>query len=130
MTNLAGILAAHTLCRAMGVLYRFEIQLPLAGTLSILLYLGWGFLVRSLRRPPCLHTTAEHMAAGLAALLWNPVVLVPLHFMTQGYLSSAANVFALALFQLPVNAAAVFAAAGIRPAPVTSGAGSGTSGKG
>jgi hypothetical protein len=54
-----------------------------------------------------LHSTAEKRWAFMASLAWGPVVFVPLHYFTQGYLTSVGNIAALIMFQVPVNAIAM-----------------------
>ena len=108
ISNLGGILFSHILCQAMGVGYQLGIRLPLAAVLSTALYLAWIFLLRSLRLKRLVtQTQREAVFAGLCSLLWNPLIFIPLHFATQNYLSSAANIFALMAFQVPVNALAI-----------------------
>lgn len=109
--NLVGIFSAHILCRVSGVGYQLGIQLPLAAVISVFLYLVWDFILQLFRiRRLYLQTRSEIFFAWLCALLWNPVVFIPLHFYTQQYLTSAANIAALAAFQIPVNAVAGFLA--------------------
>jgi len=42
------------------------------------------------------------------SILWAPLVFVPLHYFTQGYVTSVGNLVALVLYQLPVNLLALF----------------------
>jgi hypothetical protein len=37
------------------------------------------------------------------ALIWTPLVFIPLHYLTQGYLTSFGNILAIWQFQLIVN---------------------------
>jgi len=111
VANMAGLNVAHILCRAFGVSYQLGIQVSLAGIISILLYLAWISVIRIFpAQRLSLQTPRENIFAGLCALLWNPAVFIPLHFFTQDYLTSAANIAAMAIFQIPVNAVAIFAA--------------------
>ena len=43
------------------------------------------------------------MFRWLLQLRFRAVVFVPLHFLTQGYLTTTGNLVALALYQAPVN---------------------------
>jgi len=45
----------------------------------------------------------------LLAFGWFPVLFVPLHYVTQGYLTSFANIYNMWLFQAPTNALALAA---------------------
>jgi hypothetical protein len=61
-----------------------------------------------------LHGRAEWFWTYLLALLWTPLIFVPLHSVTQGYLTSFSNIIATWLFQLPTNALALLIAGGMR----------------
>jgi len=49
-------------------------------------------------------------ACFVVSLLWAPLVFVPLHYFTQGYLTSIGNLLTLAVYQFPVNAIALYGA--------------------
>ncbi len=71
-------------------------------------------------------TRLTRLGLQLGALICGTVLLVPLHFITQGYLTPVGNIAGLWLFQLPTNALALFLAALLaRP---TTPAGSGIAG--
>lgn len=44
------------------------------------------------------------------ALLCAPVVFIPMHYVTQGYLTAASNIVAIWIFQAPVNIVAAIVA--------------------
>ena len=59
---------------------------------------------------------ASLAAIYLLALLWGSMLFYPLHYATQGYISSTGNLLALAGFQGLTNLAAVaFASTALRP---------------
>ena len=106
--NLVGILVGFMAYCALRPVKQILIQLPIAVLLSVLLYLAWVLLRRSsgLQRLH-LHSSGEYVLGFLASLALGPVIYVPLHYFTQGYLTSADNLVALFVFQVPVNAFAV-----------------------
>lgn len=112
-----GALAAFWILRVPNQVW---LQLPIAVFLSVGCFLGWLIAVRTLGMKALWPAGAGESWSWLAAsLLWAPLVFVPLHYFTQGYVTSLGNVVMLAFYQLPVNALAL--AAGRRvwkpPAP-------------
>jgi len=86
------------------------LQVPIAVLLSVGFFLVWLIAVRTLRIKALWPVgTGESWTWLAASLLWAPLVFVPLHYFTQGYLTSLGNVVALAFYQLPVNALALAA---------------------
>jgi hypothetical protein len=102
----AGALAAF---KILGVSNQVWLQLPIAVVLSVGCFCAWVLSLRILRWKVLQPAGSKELRACLvASLLWAPVVFVPLHYFTQGYLTSIGNLVALALYQLPVNALALF----------------------
>ena len=111
--DLAGIaLGAVAASRILGVTNQVWLQLPLAVALTLVLFLAWTWLLPAvgLGSLMSLRPSDRRGCLGLS-LLWAPLVFVPLHYVTQGYLTRPGNLVALALYQLPVNALALFWAA-------------------
>ena len=89
-------------------------QLPIAAVLSILLFVLWSLFARVLPFERLfLRGFPEFSWVFLASLLWNPAVLVPVHYLTQGYLTGPGNIIASMVFQVPVNIVALALAWGI-----------------
>jgi hypothetical protein len=109
--NMAGLIVGILVFHALGGPTQLGIQVPLAVLGTVGFYLGWQVLSRNL---PCsalaLGGGSEHALAGLSSLVWAPLVFVPLHYFTQGYLTAAGNIVALGLFQLLANPVAIIAA--------------------
>ncbi len=103
-SNLAGIVIGFFAFALMGAKNQIAVQLPVAVLVSIGLYLSW---ILVLRLPPFrairLHGGRECFHAGVASLLIGPLVFVPVHYLTQGYLTAVGNLLAFAAFQIPVN---------------------------
>ena len=111
VANLIGIYIGFLTYYAVRLGNQVAIQAPIAVMFSILLYLAWTLLLRVLPFSRLhLNSTAERGWAFIASLVWGPVVFVPLHYFTQGYLTSAGNIAALIMFQAPVNALAMLVA--------------------
>ena len=111
VANLLGLIVGMVGFHALGVKGQLGIQVPIAVVVSVVLYLGWSVLLRLFPFPSlALRNLSEHVFAGLCALVWSPVIFIPLHYFTQGYLTAAGNIVVMAFFQVPVNAIAVLAA--------------------
>jgi 4-amino-4-deoxy-L-arabinose transferase-like glycosyltransferase len=101
--NLTGVIIGFVTRHALGA--KVNYQLPIAIFLSVLFFLVWTLLLRRLPfRKLTLRGISEFALAVGCSLLWNPIVFIPLHYFTQGYLTGAGNIIALMCFQLPVNA--------------------------
>jgi hypothetical protein len=100
-----GAVAAY---RMTGVPNQVRWQLPIAVILSIGFFVAWIHFLRAFdfqqMRPV---EPGERWACCALSILWGPLVFVPLHYLTQGYLSDTGNLVAFALYQLPVNALAL-----------------------
>ena len=102
--NLAGIVIGFAAWRLLGGGDQLAVQVPVALLGSLTLYLlGAGAADRVFRGLLSLRNPPEGWWAFGAALVWGPLVFVPLHFLTEGYVTSPANLVALALFQLVAN---------------------------
>ena len=109
--NVLGVIVGFVTYYILGTRDQVGTQLPIAVLFSVLLYLAWVLLLRKVPFTKLtLHNTREHVLTGTCSLLWNPIVLVPLHYFTQGYLTGAGNIIVLAAFQIPVNAIAILVA--------------------
>jgi hypothetical protein len=107
--NLAGVIIGFVARHALGA--KVNTQFPIAIFLSVLFFLVWTLLLRRLPfRKLMLRGISEFALAVGCSLLWNPIVFIPLHYFTQGYLTGAGNIIALMCFQLPVNAITVLVA--------------------
>jgi hypothetical protein len=97
--------------RILGVPNQVWLQVPIAVVLSLGCFWAWIFSLRVLRLRALLPVGAKELVACFAAsILWAPLVFVPLHYFTQGYLTSIGNLFALPVYQVPVNALALYGA--------------------
>ncbi len=123
--DMAGIAGGAMIAfKALGVSNQVWLQLPIAVVLSPVLFAAWAFLLQGLGFRRLQFVEAKELVACLAAsLLWAPLVFVPLHYFTQGYLTSMGNLVALAGYQLPVNSLALFGLWGIQRSRAGTGTG-------
>lgn len=117
LASLASILvgfAAWSLVRSVDQLL---VQLPVAVVLTLVAFPAWLLAARRLRGPEILPGSARDALVVLGvALVAGPLLFVPLHQATQGYLTDAGNLLALLAFQGPVDLAAlVLASILVRP---------------
>ena len=108
VANMVGIIVGFVVYHVHSTGDQIGTQVPIGVLLSILLYLAWVLLLRTLPFAKLtLQNTREHVLVGACSLLWNPIIFIPLHYFTQGYLTGVGNIIALALFQAPVNTIAI-----------------------
>ena len=81
------------------------VQAPLAAVACTISFLLWALVAQHVAaKGLSLRGRQEFVWTFLLALVWAPVIFVPLHYVTQGYLTSFGNITALWLFQAPTNA--------------------------
>jgi hypothetical protein len=87
------------------------IQAPVAVVVLILGFTTWYLLISRFPRSG-LHLTGrgEIIAVYFLSLIWTPLIFLPLHYLTQGYISSADNLLAILYFQIPTNIIALLSA--------------------
>ncbi len=109
VVDIAGIVGGAVVAsKALGVNNQVWLQLPSAVILSLAFFGMWMFLLWCLGVRRLEFTEVKEWVLCLvASLLWAPLVFVPLHYFTQGYLTSMSNLVVLALYQFPVNSLAL-----------------------
>lgn len=109
--NVAAILVGFALYKISGVAYQLAVQVPAAAFLSVGGFASWYVLARRVGGERLLlRDPSSYVWTYVLALAWLPALFVPLHYVTQGYLTSFANIFYTWLFQAPTNVAALAAA--------------------
>ncbi|NJN93459.1 MAG: hypothetical protein HC875_04885 [Anaerolineales bacterium] len=115
--NIAAILSGYAVYYALRPVNQLLIQIPVAlGTsvaalVALLLVIkhiplrklsrsatGQGQLMKLLP-----DSAGDYAWIFVGAMLWVPLIFLPLHFTTQGYVSSAGNIVGIWLFQLAAN---------------------------
>jgi len=89
--------------------HQIAIQAPIAALLTVVAFLLWSRIIRRISSEKlALQEKSELLGTFFLALLWTPTLFVHLHYIGRGYVTSLANIWALWLFQLPVNLVALF----------------------
>ncbi len=110
-TNFTGVFVGFVVYNFLKPINQIVIQLPVAALLSILLFLIWNWLLYIFSfKKMHLQNSSEFILAFICSLIWNPIIFVPLHYCTQGYVTDVGNVVALWIFQVPVNILAIMIA--------------------
>jgi len=111
--TLVSMAVGFAVYRLVGLRNQIAVQVLTAGIVCVMMFAVWGFAVHRLSRGRLsLVDLKELGAAYAAALLWTPVLFVPVHYVTQGYLTSFGNMLATWLFQVPFNLLALMVANG------------------
>jgi len=112
LVNIFAILAGFAIAIVTPAIKQLTIQLPVAVLFTLITYLlGEKLASRFSFLSVPLQSKQFWIDTYLFALVCTPFVFIPLHFLTQGYLTSFSNILAIWLFQLPVNFIAIFLAA-------------------
>ena len=127
IADIAGIAGGALVAfRILGVANQVWLQLPVAVLLTVGCFWVWMLSLRVFRlRRLQLANSKERGTCWLCSLLWAPLVFVPLHYFTQGYLTGIGNLVALAFYQFPVNAVALFGPCLLQPPAAEEGSPSG-----
>ena len=99
LVNIFTILVASGIYHLIGSGHQIAIQAPIAALLTIIAFLLWSRIIRRLSPEKlALQEKSELMGA----------FFFHIHYIGRGYVTSLANIWALWLFQLPVNLVALF----------------------
>jgi hypothetical protein len=85
------------------------VQATIAAVCCILIFVVWSMLVKRFFERLSLCSKDEIVWTYIAALVWTPIIFVPLHYTFSGYVTRFNNIFWTWVFQLPVNALALYA---------------------
>ncbi len=99
--------------KLLGLLDQIAVQVLVAGVVCVVAFALWAFAADRLSGGRFSIVDLKELGITYAsALAWTPLVFVPLHFVTQGYLTSFGNILSIWLFQLPFNLLALMVANG------------------
>jgi len=79
------------------------VQLFLSFTLTTLGILFWGFFSAKFLKKQFIGRKYHLAWVYLLSFVWAPIIFVPLHYITQGYITSGENLLSIWLFQVPTN---------------------------
>ncbi|MBU0742881.1 hypothetical protein KKG45_07050 [bacterium] len=108
LMNMGGVLVGYEIWVATGAPNQVSVQVPTGIVLSTAGFLVWVALsarITSLTRG--LAGALSLAATFISALIWAPVIFVPLHHGVTGYWTSRGNIVACWFFQLPANGIAL-----------------------
>ncbi|MFH1313476.1 MAG: hypothetical protein ABIJ00_09685 [Candidatus Eisenbacteria bacterium] len=109
--NIASIVAGSAIHRVIGGRDQASTQGVAAAIITIVAFNLWiRLLPRLSSRATRPLEAREFVWAYAFALAWGAGVFLPLHYFTQGYLTSFGNISALWGFQVPVNLLAMLIA--------------------
>jgi len=111
VTNIVSVVVGFGVYHLVGTAGQIAVQVPVAAALTLAAFVVWSLFVRRLARDRLsLRVRDEFAATYLLAIVWSPLIFVPLHYIARGYLTSFGNIVGMWLFQLPANLLALFAA--------------------
>jgi len=107
--NLMAIITAYGIYYYVRPANQMLFQATVAAVLSIVAFFTGCVLIQSLKHSGLLFQKGhEFLTVLLSAFLFVPIVFIPLHYFTQGYLTSFGNIAAIWESQLPTNIISVF----------------------
>ncbi len=110
--NIGASLVGFAAYKMSGLSHQLLIQIAVAVLVSVAAFASWYYLtLRLTSGKVALEKSGVYVWTYALAFAWFPAIFVPLHYVTQGYLTSFANIYNMWLFQAPTNALALAAAA-------------------
>lgn len=110
--NIGASLVGFAAYKVLGVGHQLLVQVAVAVLVTVVAFVLWYYVVRRVRSGiAALGGLGAYVWTYGLAFAWFPALFVPLHYVTQGYLTSFANIYNMWLFQAPTNALALAAAA-------------------
>lgn len=106
LTNMGAILIAFGIYKLILQIISVNqraVQTPMAILVNIVLFAFWTWLVIRFCSRYSLHKTGDYYLVYFTAGLWNPIIFIPLHYFTQGYITSFGNIIVLWMYQVIVN---------------------------
>jgi hypothetical protein len=111
--TVAAILVGYAVYRIVGLESQVAVQVLVAGVACVGAFALWGFAADRMSGGRLSLTSLRELGlAYAAAFIWLPLVLAPLHYVTQGYVTAPGNVLMVWVFQLPFNLLALMVANG------------------
>lgn len=93
ITNIVAILVGFGAYHLLKPVNQVAVQVPVAAMVCIIGFVSWRFFTRRLPFKGFAQPGSGELAwVYLAALLWSPILFVPLHYVSQGYLTSIGNI--------------------------------------
>jgi hypothetical protein len=113
VVTIAAILVGFAVYRMVGLDRQVAVQVLVAGVVCVGVFALWAFVVHRMSNGRLTLASLKELGlAYIAAFIWLPVLFVPLHLVTQGYLTAPGNILVTWVFQLPFNLLALMVANG------------------
>jgi len=113
VVTIGSVVVGFAVYKMVGLEEQVAIQVLVAGLVCVATFAVWGWLAHRITGGELsLADLKELGVAYAAAFVWMPILFVPLHFTTQGYMTSVGNILSTWLFQLPFNLLALLVANG------------------
>ncbi|MFC2076895.1 hypothetical protein ACFLT7_07420 [candidate division KSB1 bacterium] len=113
-TNFGSIMVGFVFYHLVKPANQIAVQGAIAMVLSVAVFLIWSLAIKKVSGGRfSLGRGREPVQTYLLALLIFPVIFVPVHYLTQGYLTSIGNILGIWLFQAPTNILAIVSAQGL-----------------
>jgi len=110
--NVGAVLIGFAAYKMSGATQQLAVQIPVAVAASVATFSLWYIIaVRVTLGRAALGSRAAYVWTYISAFAWFPVIFVPLHYVTQGYPTSFANIYSMWLFQALTNALTLVVAA-------------------
>lgn len=80
------------------------VQIPVSAVFSVIVFTTWIVILKYkdvIKFLP--ESRIEFFLILLFSLTWLPVIFIPLHYLTRGYITFFGNIYMTWLFQIPVN---------------------------
>jgi hypothetical protein len=82
---------------------QIAVQVISACIFNIFSFLGWKLICRKFLTKLRLKSKKKLVLTFLLSLIFGPLIFIPLHYATQGYLTSYQNILGIWMFQIPTN---------------------------
>jgi hypothetical protein len=106
--NLGASLVGFAAYKTLGVGHQLLVQIAVAVPASVAAFALWYHLAhRVTSGRVALGDLGTYVGSYALAFAWFAVIFVPLHYVTQGYLTTFANIYNMWLFQTPTNVTAL-----------------------
>lgn len=112
--NMAAVIAGFIAYHFLKPINQIAVQVPIAAGLCVVGFCVWVLLGRTRAfQKFAVRDNVDFAWIWLTAFAWCPIILVPLHYFTQGYLTAFSNIVSMWIFQFFVNTLAVGVTAGM-----------------
>ncbi len=80
------------------------VQIPIAVVFSVIVFTTWIVIIKYKNISKLFpEGWLRFLLIFLLSLAWSPLIFMPLHYITQGYLTSFGNIYMNWIFQMPTN---------------------------